>query len=175
MTMRALLCGFAALLVAAATCGPPAGDGNANGPGSAPGTPDATAGDRPAAPGAEDAFAPDDLLEAIFRYQFEHNASGLQQNATAYCLSLGRGRPVPESLLRRFANHRPPVHGEPDCLGGEGILTFQVKSVSWLSEDEVEAIGGYHEGNLSSSTESFRAAREAGRWVVKESRLLVIS
>ena len=82
---------------------------------------------------------------------------------------------MPESLLRRFANHRPPVHGETDCPSGEGVLTFQVRSVKWLSEDEVEAIGGYHEGNLSSSTESFRVAREAGRWVVKESRLLVIS
>jgi hypothetical protein len=168
MKMHALLCGLAALLLAAATCGPPAGDGTANGPGAAPGAPDTTAG-------AEDAFAPDDLLEAIFRYQFEHNASGLQQNAAAYCLSLGRDRQVPESLLRRFANHRPPVHGEADCPGGEGTLTFHIRSVKWLSDDEVEAIGGYHEGNLSSSTESFRAAREAGRWVVKESRLLVIS
>lgn len=169
--MHALFCGFAALLLAAATCGPPAGDGAT---GSAPGAPDTTAGE-PADPGAEDPFAPEDLLEAIFRYQFEHNASGLQQNAAAYCLSLGRDRPVPESLLGRFANHRPRVHGEPDCPSGEGILTFHVKSVKWLSDDEVEAIGGYHEGNLSSSTESFRAAREAGRWVVKESRLLVIS
>ncbi|HEX9668250.1 MAG TPA: hypothetical protein VGC93_02090 [Thermoanaerobaculia bacterium] len=170
--MRALLCGFAALLFAAATCGPPAGDGAT---GSASSTTGTTAGDQPAAPGAEDPFAPDDLLETLFRYQFEHNASALQQNAAAYCLSLGRGRPVPESLLRRFAKYRPPVHGEPDCPSGEGVLTFQVKSVNWLSEDEVEALGGYHEGNLSSSTESFRVAREGGRWVVKTSRLLVIS
>ncbi|HVF61975.1 MAG TPA: hypothetical protein VNJ70_19380 [Thermoanaerobaculia bacterium] len=173
--MRALLCGLAALLFAAATCGPPAGDGNANGTDAAPATPDTAAGGQPPASGAEDPFAPDELLEAIFRYQFEHNASGLQQNAGAYCLSLGPDRPVPASLLKRFANQRPPVYGEPECPGGEGVLTFQVRSVKWLSEDEVEAIGGYHEGNLSSSTESFRVAREAGRWVVKESRLLVIS
>lgn len=31
----------------------------------------------------------EDIREAVFRYQFEHNASGLQQAAEFYCLSLG--------------------------------------------------------------------------------------
>src|SRR5688572_23689750 len=56
------------------------------------------------------------VLEAVFRYQFEHNDSGLQDRAAAYCLCVpdGEGRrggerdPEP-GLLELFRGRKPPV------------------------------------------------------------------
>ncbi len=78
----------------------------------------------------------EDICEAVFRYQFEHNASGLQQAAEFYCLSLGevtdKGNVDPsDELMRRFQGHRPPVkkvsqcaydmsHGVTDRVAGQG-------------------------------------------------------
>ena len=52
--------------------------------------------------------AEDDIAEAVFRYQFDHNASAIQKSAETYCLSLpGETMPSAE-LLRRFrATIRP--------------------------------------------------------------------
>lgn len=49
-----------------------------------------------------------DICEAVFRYQFEHNASGAQQKAKAYFLKIHNKDPSDE-FLARFKGHTPPV------------------------------------------------------------------
>lgn len=116
------------------------------------------------------------ILEAVFRYQFEHNASGIRQNAEKYCLSItGGGQPGAE-LLGRFEGHRPPVVAADQCDRRSGRnLFFQAKIETWESDSEAVVRGGYYEGNLSSSRETFRVVWESGRWVVRDPRMEVIS
>jgi hypothetical protein len=48
----------------------------------------------------------DDVREAVFRFQFDHNASGQQKTARAYCLAIltGEKDSDPSSeFIKRFA------------------------------------------------------------------------
>lgn len=117
-----------------------------------------------------------DILEAAFRYQFEHNASGIQHNAEKYCLTITGGEKPGADFLRRFEGSRPPVVAADQCDRQSGRnLFFQAKIESWESDSEALVRGGYYEGNLSSSRETFRVVWEDGRWVVRDGRLEVIS
>jgi hypothetical protein len=51
----------------------------------------------------------DQIREAVFRYQFEFNASGLGKAANAYFLSVEGGKDPSAQLLKQFDGHRPPV------------------------------------------------------------------
>jgi hypothetical protein len=125
--------------------------------------------------GSSPASAEADVLEAVFRYQFEHNASGIQQNAERYCLTLPSGMPD-TAFLRRFEGNTPPVTAADQCDKTTGKdLFFEAKHVEWVNDGEATVHGGYWEGNLSSSGETFKVVREEGLWVVKEGRLEVIS
>lgn len=151
------------LLVVALACSPSSGAG----PSSVPGT--------TREPPPREVSEPE-ILEAVFRYQFEHNASGIKDKAEKYCLSItGGGKPSAE-LLRRFEGNRPPVVAADQCDRRSGRnLFFQAKIETWESDSEAVVRGGYYEGNLSSSRETFRVVWEDGRWVVEDARLEVIS
>jgi hypothetical protein len=62
------------------------------------------------------------LLEAVFRYQFDHNASGSQRNVDYFFLSLDRSDPPPE-LLERFKDQTPRVFPRSlaKASAGEGV------------------------------------------------------
>lgn len=120
--------------------------------------------------------AEDDIREAVFRYQFEHNASGLQKSAERYCLSVEGDRMPSAGFLRRFSGHTPPVTSSDRCDRTTGRdLFFRIQDIQRQSENEAWVRGGYWEGNLSSSVELYIVSREGGTWVVKESRLEMIS
>lgn len=117
-----------------------------------------------------------DIAEAVFRYQFDHNASGLQNKAARYCLSLPGDRSPGEAFLQRFAGNQPPVASADECerVGGKNLY-FRVQKYDWRKENEVWIRGGYSEGRLSSSVEAFRVVRRNGRWVVTGARTEAIS
>ncbi len=120
--------------------------------------------------------AVEDIAEAVFRYQFDHNASALQKKAETYCLSLpGETMPSAE-LLRRFAGNHPPVAAANQCeRKGVKNLFFRVQKLDWHGDNEVWVRGGYWEGNLNSSVEMFRVVNQNGKWVVKGARMEAIS
>lgn len=122
------------------------------------------------------AAAEQDIAEAVFRYQFGHNASGIQKKAARYCLSLPGDRSPDDAFLQRFAGHQPPVASAEECerVGGKNLY-FRVQRYDWRKDDEVWVRGGYYEGNLSSSVESFQVVRRDGRWTVKGARMEAIS
>jgi hypothetical protein len=142
--------------------------------------------DRSSGGGPERGAAEREVLEAVFRYQFEHNESGLQKEAAAYCLCVPGEPGDPDgAFIERFAADRPPVRRCTACgwnegrivdkESGKGALTFYVSKITWYSADEAEVAGGYREGNLSASNTRYRVTRSGGRWVVQDARLQVIS
>lgn len=127
-----------------------------------------------------------DVQEAVFRHQFEHNASSQKQSADFYCLALRDKQDPPEELMRRFASHSPRVFPASQCTtdahsgvshGGMsgGGLVFSITEIKWLSDSEVEVSGGYYEGGLSSSGNVYRLKRVAGKWQVVEDGMEWIS
>lgn len=131
----------------------------------------------------------DDIRESVFRYQFQHNASGQQQNAKVYFLSLGsieEPEDPSDEFMKRFQGHQPPVkkvsqsivsvfEGVKDKDTGEQGLIFRVTRIAWKSDVEVEVEGGYYENGLSASGNIYRVALEGGQWVVKEDRMIWIA
>ena len=134
----------------------------------------------------------EDIREAVFRYQFTHNESGLQQSANFYCLSLGevtaKANVDPsDELMRRFRGHQPPVEKTSQCAAdiSKGVtdratsqrfgLIFRVTSIQWVSDTKVEALGGYYEGGLSASGNVYRVVKENDQWIVKEDKMKWIS
>ena len=117
-----------------------------------------------------------DVAEAVFRYQFDHNASGRQRNADYFFLTLAEGDP-PQELLERFATEKPPVlpkslsiysHREGHKhweLEGRG-LGFRISSIKWLDANTAEVKGGYLEGGTSASGNVYRVERRDGKWSV---------
>ncbi len=136
----------------------------------------------------------DDIREAVFRYQFLHNASGQQQNAGAYFIGLYvTGEPTlpvhyvdpSDNLLARFAGNTPPVkkasestysvQGVFDIHTGARGLLFRIESVTEIDPDQVEVTGGYFEAGLSASGNVYTVTRTNGRWTVVKDRLSWIS
>ena len=57
------------------------------------------------------AAAEEEIAEAVFRRQFEHNASAIQKNAEKYCLSLPGDRMPSAEFLKRFEGNQPARRG----------------------------------------------------------------
>jgi hypothetical protein len=132
-----------------------------------------------------------DIREAVFRYQFEHNVSGQKGHAHEYYLSITEvgssfGRDLPGSFMKRFVGHRPPVRKFSDCRitsdgrvvskhSGRTGLLFMTGRITWLSDTTVTVNGGYYEGNVGSSGSPYTVANEAGAWRVVKDQMTVIS
>ena len=128
------------------------------------------------APAPSHAAAEPDIFEAVFRYQFDHNASGIQKKAERYCLELPGERSPDAAFLQRFAGHQPPVAAAEECQRKAGKnLFFRINRLDWHKDNEVWVRGGYFEGNLSSSIESYRVQLKDGKWVVTGARMEAIS
>ena len=134
-----------------------------------------------------EAYDPDylNVAEAVFRHQFDHNASGLRRDADYFFIALDKGDP-PQALLARFANERPPVL--PASLaassagggikhkdsGGRGLI-FRIGSIKWPDANTAEVEGGYYEAGLSSSGNVYRVERRGGKWFVTKDEMRWIS
>ena|SRR5882757_1160849 len=119
----------------------------------------------------EQAVAATDIAEAVFRYQFQHNASTLQQTAERFCLFLADERSPDAAFLRRFDGNSPPVAAGSQCdRKAARDLFFRVQRLDWQSDDEVWVRGGYSEGTARSAAETFRVHRKDGHWTVDAAR-----
>lgn len=142
----------------------------------------------------------DDIREAVFRYQFLHNASGQQQSAGVYFIGLyvmdavyPTGAASPQSyyvdpsinLLAKFAGNVPPVKKSSDCTysvqgvfdistGVRGLL-FRIESIREIDANKVEVTGGYFEAGLSASGNVYTVARINDGWTVIKDVMLWIS
>lgn len=133
----------------------------------------------------------DDIREAVFRHQFVHNASGLQQSAAVYFLALRnpatkQSEDPSDAFMERFAAHIPRVAkisdvqssrgaGVRDKHTGEHGLIFSIRAVRWLSAESVEVNGGYYEAGESASGNTYRLTKKSGHWVVQSDKMNWIS
>jgi hypothetical protein len=119
-----------------------------------------------------------DIYATVFRYLFDHNASGQQKGSNVYCLSMGEKNVDPsDGFMRRFTGHEPPVRKASDCSvasfsqvvdrrTGKPGLMFRVTGIVWISSTEVTVYGGYEEANMSASGNSYTVKKENGKWKV---------
>jgi len=124
----------------------------------------------------------EDIREAIFRHQFPKDGGGGQDPLKAYFLSVtddktGKSIDPSTAFLKRFAGNQPRVAGDSECkpsaekgvldikTGERGIIFF-VGTIRWISETKVEVGGGYYEGNLSASGNTYTLEKKDGKWVV---------
>jgi hypothetical protein len=84
--------------------------------------------------------------------------------APAFYLELMGEDPSPE-FLARFDGNEPPVRKGSEFGDGGGVL-FRVESVKRVSDTKVEVSGGYYEGSLSASGNTYFLERKDGGWVV---------
>ncbi|MEA2600218.1 MAG: hypothetical protein QOF89_1210 [Acidobacteriota bacterium] len=130
----------------------------------------------PAVAAPSHAAAEPEIFEAVFRYQFDHNASGIQKQAERYCLYLPGETSPDATFLHRFEGNQPPVLAADECERKSGkSLFFRINKLQWHKENEVWVRGGYFEGNLSSSVESYRVLFKNGKWAVEGARMEAIS
>jgi hypothetical protein len=121
-----------------------------------------------------------DIREATYRYQFGKNASGQQQSAKSYYLSLDAGdkrKDPDDGFIKRFADNTPPVKKVSECDAsankgvvdkktGERGLIFSTGAIKWVSDTEVEVSGGYYEAGESSSGNTYYLKKVEGKWKV---------
>ncbi|CAF0870077.1 unnamed protein product [Didymodactylos carnosus] len=119
----------------------------------------------------------DDIIETVFRYQFENNLSSQRQNAHVYCLRINGIDPLP-SFLYRFRSD-PKVRPVSLCTISDqhtvyetqtqlsGLVFYVTRPIQMLSKDEARVMTGYWEGNLSSQINEYLVARQNdGKWMV---------
>ncbi len=123
-----------------------------------------------------------DIREAVFRYQFEHNASGSQRGVDYYFIAVDESTDPPPEFVGRFAGHKPSVlpvsaataptpsgvsHKE---LGGTGLI-FRVSTIRWIGDTVVEVEGSYFEGGVSASGNTYRVELRGDTWVVTSNNM----
>jgi len=126
-----------------------------------------------------------DIKEAVFRYQFDHNGSGQQKNAKVYFLSINQTSDPGDDFMNRFKDNKPPVRkvsqatvsadGVVDKRTRERGLLFRITGVQWLHENEVEVTGGYFESGQSASRSVYNVKRVNDKWVVQKEKLKRVS
>jgi hypothetical protein len=114
-----------------------------------------------------------DICEAVFRYQFKHNASFAQQNADAYFIMIFKQDPS-DTFLARFAGNTPPVRKGSDFVIGKGLV-FSIGSINRIDENTAQVYGGIYEAGLSSSGNLYTVVRKSGKWLVAKDEMQWIS
>jgi hypothetical protein len=128
-----------------------------------------------------------EIAEAIFRYQFLHNASGLQSSATAYCIGYGalgghsndgkEPRDAPPQVVAALADVVPPVKAFTQCSHSlragvrdnqthDHALIFTLDSMRCAAPRRCSVEGGYYESGLSASGNTYFLEQRDGKWVV---------
>jgi hypothetical protein len=128
----------------------------------------------------------DEVREAVFRYQFA--TSGVPK-AAVYFLSLGVGKTGAADIfdasydpsnefMKRFVDLKVPVRkasastfGSPsgrvvDKASGKLGVLFDVRSIKWISDTEVEVQGGFAAGMLYARGSIYTVKKEKGKWKV---------
>lgn len=107
-----------------------------------------------------------DICEAVFRYQFRHNASTEQLKAGEYYLTIQSKNPS-RDFISRFDDHSPRVQDGSGFREGCGCLKFYIAEIKRLSEDRAMVSGGYYAGPLGATGNSYMVVCVNGKWVVE--------
>lgn len=127
------------------------------------------------------------VQEAVFRYEFNHNASLQQKLASAYFLALGdpHGTGVadpPDEFIARFSGHVPRVAKHSEAAHAEGgwvidptnrlpALIFYAYDVKITAPDSARASGAYREDPRSGAGHTYQLKRQRDGWKVVRTQL----
>ncbi len=140
------------------------------------------------APGNREADS-DAVREAVFRYMFVNNASGLQSKAEVFCLAIsaeGKQADPSTAFLGRFTNLKQTVRAASECEAsahdvvrdrqtGKPALMFWTKEIRWTGDLTAEIAGGYDEGPMSASVNTYYLSKQGGIWrVVKDVMEIIV-
>jgi len=134
------------------------------------------------------------VLETVFRYQIQHNASG-ETTIRTFCLALSDDKDATDELISRFAGDPMKVQKYSDCelvpkygsmedpvagfavdkITGERALILRVDELNWKAKNEVRVKGGYYSFSLSASTNVYFLKKQKGTWMVLKERLVKIA
>jgi hypothetical protein len=144
----------------------------------------------------------DDIREAVFRYQFEHNGSLQQKRAGAYYLAIRDTSKKNEDpdirFMERFVGNNPPVKkasqwklasatfvlsegdtfktvGVVDRQTGKTGLCFTAGEIDWLRDVVVVVDGGYYESVSAGTSGLYYVIKGNNQWVVKGERVITVS
>lgn len=126
-----------------------------------------------------------DIYEAVFRHQFGCKASPTQHSAGSYFIQIQGADPT-DTFIQRFSAQTSPVKrasearharnsGIYDRQTGKMSLIFELGAIRWIGKNSVEVEGGYYEGNLSSSGNTYRLIRQGNKWKVSKDTMNYIS
>ena len=126
-----------------------------------------------------------DIYETVLRHQFTRNASATQQSAGSYFIQIQDADPS-DTFLHRFSGETPLVKrasearhardsGIYDRETGKMSLIFEVGAIRWHGNNSVEVDGGYYEGDLSASGNTYRLTRRGNKWKVLKDTMSWIS
>jgi len=136
-------------------------------------------------PNTEDDAA---ILETVFRHQFEHNDSGVQKQAAAYCLSLATEEDLRAEFTKRFRD-LPKVNNRSGCDTIErescgrvverrtkhAALMFNIRSIRRTAPDTAVVRGDYFEACESAGSYEYVLKQLGSRWVILQRKTLWIS
>lgn len=115
----------------------------------------------------------EDIRQAVFQYQFLHNASGQQQHAIVYCLSAGEVI-LSDDFMKRFLGNTPRVVRASACE--TRFVLFKANKITWENSRKVIVQGGYYEDGDSASGNTYTVVRRiTGRWTVTKDKMNWIS
>lgn len=131
----------------------------------------------------------DDIKEAVFRYQFEHNESGCKDEAAiTYLLCLGsydisdtkkikmNKEDPSDEFMQRFKDNKHRVEKASQFSSSDRErLLFTIWNIRWMSDNEVEVDGEYYAGPLNAAGHIYRLQFKDNKWVVVKDTLIWIS
>lgn len=125
-----------------------------------------------------------DVAEALFRHQFENNASGRQSSVGAFCLAFAKETSPSPQFMSRFAAEEIAVKAVGKCKwienhwtdgdGGNSIV-FYINDIVCEDKEICRATGGYSEASLSASGNNYELKLQDSRWTVVKDEMLWIS
>lgn len=113
-----------------------------------------------------------EIYEAVVRYQILHSAAGGRRISPAFVIICDKNPPA--AFLERFDAHSPPVYAAQRYKGMMSVL-YVLGPIDRPTDDSAIVSGGYHEGPMSASGNTYHLRRIDGVWKVVEDEMHWIS
>lgn len=129
----------------------------------------------------------DDILEAVFRYQFEHCPYDFIGKQTTFYLTIADFRkgtpPFPfrfrdpnDAFMNRFQSQNPKVKKHSEITYADSsFCNLSAGNIKWLNNAEVEVMGEYFIGVNAGALFLYHLVRAGNRWIVTFDKMMGIS
>lgn len=134
----------------------------------------------------------ENIQEAVFKYVFQNNESGIKTKASTYCISVSKRDQDPNlRFMERFKLHLPPVKPASSCyfkrVTGDPIgilvdkttekpaLLFYIEAVDVKRKQRAVVQGGYMAGSADAAATTYFLEKKRNKWMVIKEKLKAIS